>query len=1114
MFKNKQSFLVATSICLTATVMQAGELATAPSKMDSKVAQASDEGEMAIKKFKAPPGFKMDLFAAEPHLANPVAFDVDNQSNFYVSETFRLHAGVTDIRGHMNWLDEDLANRTVDDRIAMMKRHLGKDFPSVAENSDRVKLIIDSNGDGKADDSTVFADGFNAPADGIAAGVLARAGKVWFANLPNLWLLEDENKDGVADKRTSLSYGYGVRVGFLGHDLHGLIFGPDGKIYFSIGDRGSNVEKDGKRIGHPDTGSVFRCNPDGSDLEEYAFGLRNPQELAFDQYGNLFTGDNNSDGGDRARWVYVVEGGDSGWRVGFQFLERPISRGPWNAEKLWHPQWPGQAAYIIPPITNITDGPSGLAYYPGTGMPDKYKEHFFLADFKGGPGSLIHSFAVKPKGAGFEVVDHEKFLTDALPTDVAFGPGGGLHFSDWVQGWGMTGKGRLYHVYDPEVQNQQIVQETRKLLAEGMAKKGNDALARLLQHPNMKVRMEAQFELAERGGRAANVLARVAKGGASTVARLHGIWGLGQIAAKTQAPGIRKSVPPTLEPVMELTRDRDPEIRAQAVRLLSDHRIQALTNSLPQLLEDSSPRVRFHAAMAVGKLQDKSSIPAVLNMLRSNQDKDVYLRHAGAMALTWNSDMDLLMAHAKDKSSSVRMAVLLAMRRLERAEIALFLQDQEPLIVAEAARAINDLPISGAIPDLAALEMSSNAPAELIRRVINANLRFGMKDNAARLAAIANDSSLAPALKAEALRGLENWENPGGRDVVTGLWRPLAAARSLKDGREAMDAIWPAVLDGTADDVRISAIRAASKLKAGNLGEPLGKLGADRTANPNVRVEALKALAASEDPKLIDLLQSLRDDPSEPVRNEALRIQSQLKPANVLGQLAETLSAGSIGEKQSVLATLGNMTEPGAGELVSEAMDQLIAGKLPKEIHLDVLEAAATRKEASVHSKLEKFTASLPKDDELAEFRSTLHGGNAEEGRKVFFERAEASCLRCHKIKGEGEGGEVGPDLTGYGAKQSREYILESIVLPNKQIAEGFQSLIVNTKSGTAVAGIVKSENDQELVLNSPEDGIVTIKKSEITDRTRGISGMPEGFGAILSKRDLRNLVEFLSVNK
>src|SRR5204862_802239 len=139
------------------------------------------------------------------------------------------------------------------------------------------------------------------------------------------------------------------RVGFLGHDLHGLRMEPDGKLYFSIGDRAFNVTTAGHTVKDTETGAVLRCNPDGSELEIFARGLRNPQELVFDQYGNLWTGDNNSDGGDKARWVYLVEGGDSGCRIGYQFLTTPVSRGPWNAEKMWHPYWPGQAADIVPP---------------------------------------------------------------------------------------------------------------------------------------------------------------------------------------------------------------------------------------------------------------------------------------------------------------------------------------------------------------------------------------------------------------------------------------------------------------------------------------------------------------------------------------------------------------------------------------------------------------------------------------------------------------------------------------------------------------------------------------------------------------------------------------------
>src|SRR5439155_1141272 len=119
---------------------------------------------------------------------------------------------------------------------------------------------------------------------------------------------------GQADQRDKLHHGFGVHVGFLGHDLHGLRFGPDGKLYFSIGDRGTNVKDAEKPVFLPDMGCVMRCNPDGTELEVYAQGLRNPQELAFDECGNLFTCDNNSDAGDKARCVYVVRNGDSGVR--------------------------------------------------------------------------------------------------------------------------------------------------------------------------------------------------------------------------------------------------------------------------------------------------------------------------------------------------------------------------------------------------------------------------------------------------------------------------------------------------------------------------------------------------------------------------------------------------------------------------------------------------------------------------------------------------------------------------------------------------------------------------------------------------------------------------------
>ena len=119
----------------------------------------------------------------------------------------------------------------------------------------------------------------------------------------------------------------GVHFSLLGHDLHGLCRGPDGRLYFSVGDRGLHVETENGVLAYPDTGCVLRCEMDGTGLEVFATGLRNPQELVFDEFGYLFTGDNNSDGGDKARFVYLPEGADCGWRIGYQWIEGDPSAG-------------------------------------------------------------------------------------------------------------------------------------------------------------------------------------------------------------------------------------------------------------------------------------------------------------------------------------------------------------------------------------------------------------------------------------------------------------------------------------------------------------------------------------------------------------------------------------------------------------------------------------------------------------------------------------------------------------------------------------------------------------------------------------------------------------------
>ena len=140
-----------------------------------------------------------------------------------------------------------------------------------------------------------------------------------------------------------------------------------------------------------------------------------------------------------------------------------------------------------------------------------------------------------------------------------------------------------------------------------------------------------------------------------------------------------------LLPLLSLLDDSDAEVRAQAAKVLGDRRYGSAYDGLIKLLNDASPRTRFFAAMSLGKLGRREALPAIYAMLRENADQDPYLRHAGVMALTWIGDTDALLAAAKASSSAVRMAALLAMRRLHRDEIAVFLNDTDPAIVLDDA---------------------------------------------------------------------------------------------------------------------------------------------------------------------------------------------------------------------------------------------------------------------------------------------------------------------------------------------------------------------------------------------------------------------------------------------
>src|SRR5262249_36748502 len=118
-------------------------------------------------------------------------------------------------------------------------------------------------------------------------------------------------------------------------------------------------------------------------------------------------------------------------------------------------------------------------------------------------------------------------------------------------------------------------------------------------------------------------------------------------------------------------------------------------------------------------------------------------------------------------------------------------------------------------------------------------------------------------------------------------------------------------------------------------------------------------------------------------------------------------------------------------------------------------------------------------------------------------------CVRCHKVNGNG--GDVGPDLTGIGKRQDRRYLLESIVTPNRQIAKGFETLVIATRDGQVQTGILREDDGKNLRLITAEGKILIVPKAEIEEQTRGASAMPEDLLKHLSRSELRDVIEFLA---
>ena len=382
--------------------------------------------EQAVRLLQPAKGLEVTLFASEPMLASPTNIDVDDRGRVWVCE-------VVNYRKNQN----------------------------LRPKGDRILILDDTDGDGKADQTSVFYQGTDVNS---AMGIAVLGNKVIVTCSPNIIVFTDNDGDDRADTKQYMFTETGR--GQSDHAAHSFVFGPDGRLYWNFGNTGKQVAdprgfvvKDPNGLPITDKGQpfhggmVFRCEPDGTKLEVLGHNFRNNYEVAVDSFGTVWQSDNDDDGNEAVRINYVMEYGNFGYRDevdGSGWQDWRLGQSDDIPRRHWHQNDPG----VVPNVLVTGAGsPAGMTVYEGALLPQVYRNQLIHCE----AGSrAIRAYAMTKKGAGYTGKTTELVNGEAdpwfRPIDVAVAPDGSLFVSDWydpvVGGNGMkdTTRGRIYRI--------------------------------------------------------------------------------------------------------------------------------------------------------------------------------------------------------------------------------------------------------------------------------------------------------------------------------------------------------------------------------------------------------------------------------------------------------------------------------------------------------------------------------------------------------------------------------------------------------------------------------------------------------------------------------------------
>ncbi len=1062
--------------CLTSRLAIAAWVGIALSGLTDVRAQVSPEKSAA--QLEPARGLEATLWAAEPLLMNPTNIDIDSRGRVWVAEglNYRLTRGGN------------------------------KRFKRV-EEADRIKILEDTDGDGRADKMTVFADRIFPVPMGIAVEEHHdKSGKytgcrVFVGNSPNLLVLEDTDGDDKADKRYPLLTGFGGIDS--DHGVHGMVLGLDGKLYFTHGDgccsvqqdhseRAQNfdvVDKSGRHVSSDQLANTLRVNRDGTQFEVICDRQRNNYETSLNSFGNIFTSDNDDDGNRGCRVIWAMDGGHYGYRT------------PGSARH-WGEDVPGN----VPKIVGTGNGsPCSITVYEGSLLPGDYRGGIFEVD---AGTRQVNFFPLTRHGAAFRT-EAKVFLTsrDAWfrPVDACTAPDGSVFVADWYDA-GVGG-----HAFSDQTTGRifRVAPKGHKC-EKPHADFGTQAgLIAALKSPNIATQDAARRGLIAAGD--ANLVSDMAVSDPDPINRARGLWVWHAIAGDPVAMVFLMS---------QLNQDA-PRLREQAVRILG---------------RDFSENGRVE-----------------------------YKNPAAKKPLIASKNLEILVALAVDPDAGVRRELILALRNLpthqvgetlrvlaekwdgrdrwylEALGLALDHRESDYLAKLFDGSLYGDLSNLDALGRASGLALPPYFPADRNEAFIavgtpdqpvNALSKYlGLAWRVHQRAVLPLLQRIAPHLRSPDIQQavddiLEHMQDPETADLMARMASktpdPVYRRELLSALARRLEGDWnsarsrPAVIDvidlalKTPED-RQPGIALAAATRDERYRDTLEKLSSDPTAPEDIRVaavEALGAISGARSTVLDKLIDSIRGKPSSnSVAEAALRAASRRGDSQT--KLGDILASAEfpLGLRREALRSL-NQQPDGAGRLLALVKEK----RLPEDLKSE----ATTLLNTSPDRHVREQAASLLPLPSMAGGRALppIHqilrrNGDPEHGREVFFRAGTNSCGSCHRVRGRGQW--VGPDLSTIGVKYGRDELLRSISSPSGAIGYSFRSQVVALSDGRVITGLAIEDTPDHLILKTADGQRISIATSSIEVRkTSDVSLMPEGLAQAMSDDDLVNLLAFL----